>query len=182
MSNFWDEYKKRVIYGDALGPPRNATEMGAANLAKHGKDTSVAQGGSGSSEGYDFETRYPARIILLLFLAAGLIFAVIWGLKAYAADNALVSLTTGALYVLGYTAALVALFQVAVNILKFSVCGLFTLLLMRPVRYAFFAGLVALVPSGFYFETMLSWILGGILPVAAAGAAIGFLLDQRRRK
>ncbi len=50
MSDFFDEYKKRSIYGDALGPPTNATQAAAREILNMQKGHHGFQASPGSRD------------------------------------------------------------------------------------------------------------------------------------
>lgn len=179
-NNFWEEYKKRSIYGDALGPPRNATEMAARNLVNHTKGSPPASGGHGHHGGkYDIELRFPLRYILLTFVIAVLCGGVSWGIDEFTLDETYLPYVSAVLLVAGGISLLLTAVQVAVNGVNFMLCRFRDLASVRILRYGFYTGVAALLPTGFFFETVLSWFLGGFLPAAFLGAGIVWLHDWR---
>jgi hypothetical protein len=181
-NDFWEEYKKRAIYGDALGPPRNATEMAARDLVNHTKSTPSASGGDhASGGGYDIELRFPLRYIFLTFLIASVCGGTSWCIDAFTADETYLPYVSATLLIIGGISFLLTVLQVALNAVNFTLCKFRQLASIPALCYGFYTGAIALVPTGFFFETTLSWFLGGFLPAALIAAGIVWLHDARHK-
>jgi hypothetical protein len=174
MSNFWDEYKKRAIYGDALGPPRNATEMGAANLAKHGKEPGYS--GGGAAQTYDLNFRFPIRRILLQFAAGLLLGGVTFAVK-YVFPHSILQYVAWAPMLASSILLLLSAVQLAVNIFNAILCRLYNILRIRSLRYGLFAGIAGYLIGGIFFGNAMLSFMGGFIPAAVAG----FFWGHRRK-
>ncbi|MDY0008672.1 MAG: hypothetical protein RBS08_03110 [Bdellovibrionales bacterium] len=168
MSDFWEEYKKRVTYGDALGPPRNATEMGADDLARMGRGPHTPNGGSGTSGGI-----LTLRQMISSAVLSGLAAAGGWGLQSFAGDSSWLYYLGVGLYVVAVISGFFVAQSLAVIVLGGAFLSIAWVFRMRMIRYGVIAGLAgwALMDAGYG---------GYALFPAAAGAALGLFIDIKK--
>jgi len=177
-NNFWNDFRNRSIYGDAAGPPKNATEHAADNLAKFGRNQQTT--GSGGPGGYidiDINFRYPWPRIAKWLGAAAL---------AYGGDH----LVTTSFFSLSFLqwvfmpAAIIAGtiggWQLLANIFNASIFNGIRFVRSKSVRYAIagsvlFYFLFAYLDRKFFFTGYADE--AGIV----IGALAGVLLARRKK-
>lgn len=181
-NDFWEEYKKRAIYGDALGPPRNATEMAADNLVKQRKQQASGAPSGGAHEGgalqhYDPDFRFSILGIILKLVAGIALSGMALGIDEYISQQSIFQHVAFVSIIAGGILLLWSAVQIAVNIFNITISRFYSIMSSRALRYGFFAGIVGYFISGFFISGAFLSILFGFIPAAA----IGFLIGHRRK-
>ncbi|MDP2205277.1 MAG: hypothetical protein Q8K65_03120 [Alphaproteobacteria bacterium] len=181
-NDFWEEYKKRAIYGDALGPPRNATEMAADNLVKQTKQppSGAPSGGAyngGVLQNYNPDFRFSIRGIIIKLVVGIALSGTALGIDEYISQQsilqhlAFVSIISGGIFLLWSTVL------IAVNVFNFTISRLCGLHGSRALRYSFFSGIAGYFIISFFIKGAVLSLLLGFIPAAT----IGFFVGRRRR-
>lgn len=175
MGDFFDEYKKRSIYGNALGPPTNATQSAALELIR-------LQNGYGASgptsrdftllyykgEPVTTSFRFKWRRSLAYLIGGFAVLAICARLNITRVD---ILMTVAMLISIpAYIAAAIGVFRVGVNVVFFMLSAFFFLwkLFLRAAVLGSVAGLFStlLVPSvPIYVAMTIGAIIGGIVSI-----------------
>ncbi len=179
MGDFFEEYKKRSIYGDALGPPTNATQSAALELIRLQKGYGVSGPASRDftllyykGEPVTTAFRFKWRRSLAYLLGGLAVLAVCARLNITHNDI----LMTAAMFISipAYIATAIGIFRVGVNVLFLTLSAFFFLwkLFLRAAVLGGIAGLFStlLVPSVPIYAAM------------TAGAVIGGLVSILRKR
>ena len=175
MGDFFEEYKKRSIYGDALGPPTNATQSAALELIRlqHGY-------GSSGPASRDFTLLYykdePVTTSFrfawrrsLIYLLCGFAVLTICTRLSLTRTDALV-MAANFISIPAYLAVAVGTFRIGVNVLFFTLSAFFFLwkLFLRAAFVGSIAGLLAtlfvpVVPI--YIAMGTGAVIGGVISI-----------------
>lgn len=159
-NNFWNDFRNRSIYGDAAGSPKNATEHAADGLRKFGQNEHrrTSDGAHGSYE-IDLDFRYPKRGIIKKFVLAG-----VCALASMAVTFVLPVLyfLSPPLNAVAVILALIAGWQLFVNIFNTGVGGGLSLMSKGAVRYALAGAAIFYVLDRWIFLTGFG-LVGGLV-------------------
>ena len=171
-NNFWNDFRNRSMYGSSMGPPRNATEHAAEGLRKFGENNhrSTANGPRGTYE-VDLDFRYPKPRIIKFYVIAALCLCA----------SIVTSVIIPPLYFLSpplnaaaAILALIASWQLFVNIFNAGIGGSLSLMSKRTVRYALAGAAIFYVLDRWIFLTGFG-LIGGLV----VGAIVGFIKDRK---
>lgn len=175
MGDFFEEYKKRSIYGDALGPPTNATQSAALELIRLQKGYGVSGPASRDftllyykGEPVTTSFRFAWRRSLAYLIGGLVVLAICARLNITRIDI----LMTAAMFISipAYIAAAVGTFRVGVNLLFFTLSAFFFLwkLFLRAALLGSISGLFAtlLLPSvPIYAAMIIGAVIGGAVSI-----------------
>ncbi|HRI77684.1 MAG TPA: hypothetical protein PLX33_11955 [Alphaproteobacteria bacterium] len=176
-NNFWNDFRNRSIYGDAAGPPKNATEHAADGLAKFGR---TAQGGGAGSGGYidiDINFRYSwRRIAVFLGIAA----ASYGGDKLVTTDFTSLSFLQWLFTPVALIAGIIGGWQLFANLFNIMVCRGIGAFKSRALRFALLGA------AGGYFlfaflDRKFFWTGYADDAGIVVGLLAGFLLGKRKK-
>ena len=178
---FFDDYKKRSLYGDMTGPARSARESAAFDMADshHNRRNNYQNNGvSGPQGGIDIEFRFEKKGILRTLLG-GIIALCIGGVLHQFFGDSLKFPALGLLFI-GSLLMMATVFQALINLLFAALCGMSTLyqspLLRRCVKSAIGCGAITVVVTGGYAS---GFIYGAILGILLA---LGYTFYKSRKK
>lgn len=178
MGDFFDEYKKRSIYGDALGPPTNATQSAARellNMQKGGQGGSYSGGSSGSYIDIDLSFRFAWRRSLGYFLIGSLVsFPALFLMNN---TSGIASNLGGIASVPGAILTFIGMFRIAVTVLFISLqfLGKLWKLCFRGAAIGALGGLVisSMLPLPLYVS---------VIGCAAIGGLVAFVRTRRKKE
>lgn len=178
MGDFFEEYKKRSIYGDALGPPTNATQSAARellNMQKGGHGSGYTGGSSGQYIDIDLSFRFAWRRSLGYFLIGTLV-----SLPAMFLMNSTSGIAAnlgGIASVPGAILTLIGMFRIAVNVLFISLqfLGKLWKLCFRGAAIGALGGVVI-------SSTLPLPVYVSIIGCAVIGGAIALVRSRRKKE
>jgi len=178
---FYDEYKKRALYGDMTGPARNARESAAFDMADahHNRRNNYANNGTSDNQGggIDIDFRFEKKSIFR---------TLIWGVAGLALGGLLNTFFVGTLKVpalgllfVGSLLMMATIFQILINLLFAGLCGIGTLyhspVLRRCIKSALALGILSILVTGYASGFLYGAVLGVCL-------ALGYTFFKKRKK
>jgi hypothetical protein len=178
---FFEDYKKRALYGDMTGPARTARESAAFDMADahHNRRNNYQNNGSsGYQGGIDIEFRFEKKSILRTLLW-GIIALCIGGVIHLFMGDTLKFPALGLLFI-GSLLMMATVFQVLINLLFSALCGMGTLfqspLLRRCIKAALGCGIIAVLATGGYASGFIYGAIAGVC------LALGYTFYKSRKK